>query len=946
MVLNLENELEEEATELDPLFSSREALAQPYGENTRRQAFVCPKPTRVTVSGFSRYSNSVAFLPAIEQTRVKNVASMIVRSFRPSCPPITAVRLVGHADFDPSRERRDRGLMLRISRARAFAIRQALEWLIDDRSIASRIRWDVRGVGASQPVVWRAITEAGRRRNRRVDIWLNGEILEFEGPIAVPRPAPNAVDPEAAEPIFSGRVRTPEAPLLDPATLKLSSRWNQATHPKMSGITLAELRARLERYLARAALDDLVRRANAGTASLYGSDEATLVTLLAHQFQRKTCRKPTVGDITKPCTVDGRVAEDTLDALGFVYHAGARLNAADQVNTVAATTLGRVPASAFVGIEPGLTAKTWWSSMVSPPWLGLPIKQGIHLILLKRLRRAQHALMSLAAYANLSPAELGKALGLEEEHKGARPGVRDWSMHLFGLAIDIGFTRNPWVTNPSGNPSKVAEIALRAARLVGPSGTGERGITARYLHDLASANRDTDQIYKILADWSMWLGEYFALASDAKRLQSLLPVANVIYPADPAVPWLRPGESLAAAAARWTRLVRVDFDAFAASVSRTGSKKNEVRHGFMDLARDLVMALRDESCLGWGAVDFGPTASGDIMHFDCRIEGIGRIIAQTSGKPFVPETGHPCLAVAGTPAVQREFDQPQKSASTAPEWLRFTSNTIDSYTGIVEWVYTYSRYKGKPKFGPKRGRKTDYWVYLSGAALKADAIELLVFFHGDLGPACAHVFDPNTDWKTKNKKFHLDEQVEKTGRPVILIVPFIYWNGNNTLEVDGKWTAAKLNEFIEEALKNIEKKWKSRPTIKCLIIAGHSGAYRILNPLALEFNKNLKGAAKGQLAKLKEVWALDATYGTRSVGALETWAMTLPDTCKFTAVLNNDKSNWDCTEKGKIKPLDCWNRYYKTKKPPPNLKMLPVSDGHCEIPEQYIGKCLSAMPPC
>ena len=131
----------------------------------------------------------------------------------------------------------------------------------------------------------------------------------------------------------------------------------------------------------------------------------------------------------------------------------------------------------------------------------------------------------------------------------------------------------------------------------------------------------------------MWLGEYFALAGDAKRLQSLLPIANVIYPG---AGWFKPDDSLAAAASRWTRVIQTDFDDFANAVSR-GDNKNEVRHGFMDLARDLVIALRDEACLCWGAVDFGPAASGDIMHFDHRVDGIGRTIAETSGRPFVPK---------------------------------------------------------------------------------------------------------------------------------------------------------------------------------------------------------------------------------------------------------------------------------------------------------------------
>lgn len=360
MLCDLEYELEQEYeadAELERFLRRADTAfygATPYshdrpalGEGEWEQVPACPMRTRIIVSGFSRYQNSVASLPQSERQKVRNIAGLIVRSYQPGCRPIRAVQLVGHADYDPFRERREPGFMMRISRARALAVKQALERLINNRAISSRIAWDVRGVGASQLVVRNPITEAGHRHNRRVEIWPSGKmgVLEFEGPTPVPRPAPNAVDPEADEPIFSGRVRAPEAPLLDAARLKLSSRWNQATNPKASGITLAELRARLERYLDRAALDDLVRRANAGTASSYGSDEATLVTLLAHQFQRKTCRAPTVGEITKPCTVDGRAAEDTLDALGFVYHAGRTLNAADQPNRIAATTLGRVPAT-------------------------------------------------------------------------------------------------------------------------------------------------------------------------------------------------------------------------------------------------------------------------------------------------------------------------------------------------------------------------------------------------------------------------------------------------------------------------------------------------------------------------------------------------------------------------------------------------------------------------
>jgi hypothetical protein len=762
--------------------------------------------------------------------------------------------------------------------------------------------------------------------------------LEFELPAPVRRPAPNAVDPEAAEPIFSGRVRTPEPPLLDAATLKSSKRWNQDTHPKVSGITLAELQTRLERYIDRATLDDLVRRASADAAKL---DEATLVTLLAHQFQRKTCRTPTVGDITKACTTNGRVAEDTLDALGFVFHTGKSLNTADQPNSVAAATLGRVPANAFVGIEPGLTAKTWWSYMVSPPWLGLPIKQGIHLVLLKRLRRAQQTLMSLPAYANLGPAELGKALGLEEEHKGARPSVADWSMHLFGLAIDIGYTRNPWLSNPKRDTAKLAAITLRAARLVGSSEVGAGGITARYLHGLAITYRGSEEIHKILAEWSRRLAEYFALAGDSKRLQSLLPLANVIYPG---AGWFRPDESLAAAATRWTRVVQNDFNDFAAAVSR-GGNQNEIRHGFMDLARDLVIALRDEGCLGWGAVDFGPAASGDVMHFDCRIDGIGRTIAETSGKPFVPRDGHPCIPAAAVSPAQHEFEReawarrgaqarktprPQHSPAPAPSLCAASTVTVGKWSTIKidpKVIPLYKDEGGTP-------RPTDCAVNVPAVLEKKSQIDLLVFFHGLNIKECQPCFDPDPS-KTLTK-FGLDAQINDPKRPVVLAVPQLFWTTDPSgANVAKSWTAANFNKFVGSVLAEIGKGGVARALVS-LTIAGHSRAYAILTPFALEFNQGTATTTTPTepLAKLVCVLAMDSTYNPSHVRALEAWAAAKP-AAKFLVVYSAKGS-----ERGR------WLTYYKDYSfgfgPPPNLKMCTVPEQHCELPTKYVGQLLAA----
>jgi hypothetical protein len=142
----------------------------------------CPKPTGETVSGFSRYQNSVASLPPRERGKLAIVARSIVRSYSPGCQPVLSVQLVGHADVDPQRERREPGYLERISRERALAVKQALERLVNNRAISWRISWSVAGVGASQLAVANPRTEQDRLRNRRVQIWLSRKAQEPDTP--------------------------------------------------------------------------------------------------------------------------------------------------------------------------------------------------------------------------------------------------------------------------------------------------------------------------------------------------------------------------------------------------------------------------------------------------------------------------------------------------------------------------------------------------------------------------------------------------------------------------------------------------------------------------------------------------------------------------------------------------------------------------------------------
>jgi hypothetical protein len=501
-------------------------------------------------------------------------------------------------------------------------------------------------------------------------------------------------------------------------------------------------------------------------------------------------------------------------------------------------------------------------------------------------------------------------------------------MHLFGLAIDIGYTRNPWLSNPKRNTARLAEITLRAARLLGPAGAGDhdQGITARFLHGLAITHGDTGKIHKILAEWSRWLAEYFALAGNAKRLEGLLPTANVMYPNGG---WFKRGESLATAAARWARDIRTDFHDFAEAVAR-GGNKNEVRHGFMDLPRDLVIALRDDACLAWGTVDFGPSVSGDTMHFDCRVEGIGRAIAMTSGKAFVPDSGHRCIpAAGGGRAVERELEQEARRKSPPPPPQKTPSPATPGH-----WLFPFTS-SAIPHYNDKTGNhSTACAIHVPDAAWHKNAIDLLVFFHGDK-EGCASTFDP--DPKVTSKKFSLDTQIHDSGRKLALAVPAMFWirgNKDHDANIKGVWTAANFNKFVKEVLAEIGKQSGVTPTLDRLIIAGHSHAYAILTPLACEFDQDAPATKTEALAKLAEVWALDSTYGPWHARALEVWARKRP-LLQFIAVLNKNGDPMKYWKNYSYVPANYCAPGFK----PPNLTKCTVDDGrdtHCIIPAKYV----------
>ncbi|GHE16252.1 hypothetical protein GCM10011376_08620 [Nocardioides flavus (ex Wang et al. 2016)] len=265
----------------------------------------------------------------------------------------------------------------------------------------------------------------------------------------------------------------------------------------------------------------------------------------------------------------------------------------------------------------GHTPERWWDGMVDPVWLGRRFRNGIHEVLLAKLRAAEAALRRQPAYATLSDAELGRALGIREAHGGARPGRA--SMHSFGLATDIEYTASPWILGNPGAPvsnEAMRQACNRAALVVG----GRVVDTAPpFLSRLSRGT--TAAAYDTLRTLDRELVAYLGLAGDVAGMRAHVDrnraVAGVV----------REGEPPDAAAARWAGQARVDLDRLRLPGSNfaSGDRVRDPLKGFMSMNRDLVIALRDSGRLAWGAIDFG-AESGDIMHFDARPDGVGRVV--------------------------------------------------------------------------------------------------------------------------------------------------------------------------------------------------------------------------------------------------------------------------------------------------------------------------------
>ena len=430
------------------------------------------------------------------------------------------------------------------------------------------------------------------------------------------------------------RLRAPAA-LLDRDANAAACRWNQHNHPAVSGVAPEHIRADLARYVSFPQIQRLIRAYNRSHPSARidpgtGPVDAIFVEAV-HQFQAKV--------FLERSQVDGLAGGATLVCLGITEHRATRLNPVRLPNSDAQARLRKVDVRDYTRGE--FTAGDWFDGMVNLSFCGWTARAGVHLVLARRLRAAERWLLTLPRFREMTPVEMGRALGFDErreEHKGARPGSITRSMHTYGLALDILYSGNPWV---GGVPFT---RALKHASLL-VSGEEIRHPTVRaYFASLGTDPRiSTAEIHAVLSRRNEDFRAYLRLHDDASPLLRLLELRRAS--GTPGV-FAAPDEETDAAVKRWKHLVGRDAREMWARASPFQMKGSGIRdplEGFLNLPEELVVALRDHACLAWGAVDLGPGASGDMMHFDARVGGIGALLAAVGGNARVTR-GHPCLA--------------------------------------------------------------------------------------------------------------------------------------------------------------------------------------------------------------------------------------------------------------------------------------------------------------
>jgi GH24 family phage-related lysozyme (muramidase) len=223
-----------------------------------------------------------------------------------------------------------------------------------------------------------------------------------------------------------------------------------------------------------------------------------------------------------------------------------------------------------------------------------------------------------------------KAKGITKAPTANSGFRRQAGMHGWGLAVDFAVRQDPYVLNEAGEKALDKDLVVAydhiADFVLGASSSVLRNLTK----GRKAFGGTIAGVYDGLRAESDAMKKYFALMKDPTALAAFLSnewaAAHGGKPA-PAITDVRQqmqddyetlGGATTSGKKKPTGMKGVDRPFAPNSSGGAGDPAT----GFLNFDKDFVLALTDAG-LSWGAIDMGG-ASGDIMHFDCRLDGKGK----------------------------------------------------------------------------------------------------------------------------------------------------------------------------------------------------------------------------------------------------------------------------------------------------------------------------------
>lgn len=241
-------------------------------------------------------------------------------------------------------------------------------------------------------------------------------------------------------------------------------------------------------------------------------------------------------------------------------------------------------------------------------------------------------------------------------------------------------------------------------------------------------------------------------------------------------------------------------------------------------------------------------------------------------------------------------------------------------------------------------------VLVTRAARTASQVEMLVYAHGlDL---CKPVLKDRPMTFITGRPFKLGDLVEASGRPMVLVVPFLDWErlAQNGMAFGRKWHKLAKPEIFNRVASEVLEQVRAvtgraaAPTLQRLIVAGHSRAFGFFDALA--HAHATAEMRQGALGRLTHVWALDTTY-TAPIAEWRAWLRSRDD-FNVTVVYRHGSYR---TRTAEIKALATGVRGKQfdvlAAESRGRLSVIPVAAGqvgHCEIPAAYLPRLLAALP--